>query len=253
MNYKPTRICENQYDQDLDFSNLKDNHFTVKLTEGCFGGWVHIPAWWKYYVIDANGDAKDYWIAYWFEHQQHGTTIFRASDHTTLNPGLFRLQGHGTALFYTNSRKRTDSKELNPDLEDGPPAKIVKFELRNADPHLCQKPDDVYFASYGAAVPMPAGSGEFHNPEFQFDQKHGDKSVTWANGFTGKFTFCLVVDDKGNTTNITFPQSPGAEMEAHVKDHFSGWKHKPGWYTDSYRDKDPKYVSTQIAYEITFP
>ena len=124
--------------------------------------------------------------------------------------------------------------------------------LNAADPHLCEKPDDA-FAQYDSAVPMPAGSGEFHNPDFQFDQKHRDDKIDWANGFTRKVIVCFVVDAAGNPTKISLPQSPGAALEAHIKDHIASRKYKPGWYTESYRDRNPKYVPTQMALELRFP
>ena len=45
--YNPEQICPQAFDETLDFSDLKGNHFEVQLSSGCFGGWVKIPTWWN--------------------------------------------------------------------------------------------------------------------------------------------------------------------------------------------------------------
>ena len=127
-----------------------------------------------------------------------------------------------------------------------PPLQLVTVQVQEIDPHLCAKEDDAYFAEHGPAVPRPAGSPIFHNPEFLFDVKHTDNTINWANGFRGKVIVCFVVDEKGMPTAISFPQSPGEDLENHIKNDFSGWRFKPGSFNES-------QVATQMAYQIIFP
>jgi hypothetical protein len=131
--------------------------------------------------------------------------------------------------------------------------KLKEISIRDEDPHFCMKPDDAYFGQYGPAIPMPAGSGEFKNPGFSFDLKHLENKVMWANGFSGTVLVCMVIDEMGVPTNITFPQSPGMDIEDHIKEHISGWRFKPGWYYNHYDDRTPHIVPTEIAYNFGFP
>jgi hypothetical protein len=129
---------------------------------------------------------------------------------------------------------------------------VREFEVKLDDPHFCKKPDDAYFANNGHHVPMPAGSGEFHDPQFLFDTKHNDRKITWAGQFTGSVITCFVVNDAGEPTDITFPASPGTEIEEGIKAYVSGWRYKPGWYNENYRDLQPHVVSTQMAFDFLF-
>jgi hypothetical protein len=129
---------------------------------------------------------------------------------------------------------------------------IREFDIRLDDPHFCKKPDEVYFANNGHHVPMPAGSGEFHDPTFLFDTKHNDRKVTWAGQFSGSVITCLVVTDAGEPKDIAFPSSPGTEIEEGIKNYVSGWRYKPGWYNENYRDFEPHVVSTQMAFDFVF-
>lgn len=142
----------------------------------------------------------------------------------------------------------TVQKSFNP-----PKPKIKEIGVRLEDPHFCKKPDDAYLANNGRSAPQPAGSGQFHDPVFQFDALHRDNKVTWADDFKGSVIVCFVVNTKGETEHITFPQSPGEEMEKNIKDFISSARYKPGWFTESWADKTPHIVPTQIALDLIFP
>jgi hypothetical protein len=99
---------------------------------------------------------------------------------------------------------------------------------------------------------MPAGSGEFHDPTFLFDTKHNDRKVKWAGQFSGSVITCFVVTDTGEPKDIAFPSSPGTEIEEGIKNYVSGWRYKPGWYNENYRDLEPHVVPTQMAFDFVF-
>lgn len=128
--------------------------------------------------------------------------------------------------------------------------KLSRINIRAADPHICTKPDDAYYANHGMAVPQPAGSGEQHNPTFLFDSRHEDDKVAWAGDFKGTVPVCFLVDTKGNPTNISLYQSPGPELEEHIKTIIGGFRYKPGTVTKSYRDRDPQPIAVQMAVDV---
>jgi len=105
--YNPGRLCENAWQSDVHHENDKINHFTVDLTEGCFGGYVHFPKTWtgQWWTQPADPNVSDYWVAYWFSGGQpdgpytvnHGGALRYTSNEV-------RLQGHGKIMFYTNTK-----------------------------------------------------------------------------------------------------------------------------------------------------
>jgi len=259
VNYRNDTICEN-VGKDFDFSGAHVDRFKVTLHEGCFSDWIHVPSSWQYWKVTPAGNSADSWIAYWFPNDSAGMGPYAANAQYSINKNThepFRLQGRGTYTFYTNqptpqpTEKSGDS--TTPDAFQAAPPKVKTVTINDSDPHFCMKPDDAYFAQWGAAVPMPAGTGEFKNPEYLFDTKHMDNKVTWANDFSGKLIICLIVDENGLPTDFTFPASPAKDLADHITNLFSGNHYKPGWYYENYRDRTPHIVKTQIAYELTFP
>lgn len=156
------------------------------------------------------------------------------------------------AYFDPSTHKAAPAPPGKPPFQTVHP-KVKNIGIRATDPHFCNdKPDDVYFAQFGPAIPMPAGTGEFKNPDFRFDIRHRDNKVTWADNFKGTVTVCMIVDEQGEPTDITFPQSPGFDIESHIKVHLSGWRYKPGWYYLRYNDRTPHIVKTQLAFDFIF-
>lgn len=113
------------------------------------------------------------------------------------------------------------------------------------DPHICEKPDDAYYAHYGPAVPHPAGYQDYSDPKFLFDTRHNDQVVNWTNGFTGTVPVCFIVNEAGNPDDIRFVQSPGKDMEDHMRTQISGWRYEPGRY-----DNNP--IRVQLAFNFVF-
>jgi hypothetical protein len=104
--YNPSNICASAFDQNLDFSNLQENRLTIELTEGCFGGWVHLPRSWNFWHTQPAVYTQGFWYAFWFANDPHSIGPFSPNDTRTLNVNvhdLFRLQGHGTIMFYNNT------------------------------------------------------------------------------------------------------------------------------------------------------
>jgi len=131
--------------------------------------------------------------------------------------------------------------------------KIKQLGIHPTDPHYCMKPDDAQFRGLENTA-VCGGCRQFHDPSFLFDVKYQlDSHVTWANNFTGTVPVCLVVDEKGEPGNFTFPASPGKDIEDHIKDMISGWRWKPGWYQEGYADHEHHVIKTQMAYDIAFP
>jgi hypothetical protein len=101
------KVCDDAYDQNFDFSNSRENHFSVNLRP-CFGGWVRVPIWWDTWRTQPKSPSN-YWMAIWFdgEHEPSGPYFtndllnFKAPVHQP-----FRVEGHGTTIFYTNQPAR---------------------------------------------------------------------------------------------------------------------------------------------------
>jgi hypothetical protein len=123
---------------------------------------------------------------------------------------------------------------------------LTNIRVDETDPHICEKPDDAYYAHHGPAVPHPAGYQDYSNPRFLFDTKHRDNIVNWANGFKGTVPVCFIVDEKGNPADIRFPQSPGKELEDNIRDNILSMRYSPGTY-----GQGP--IRIQMAFNILFP
>jgi hypothetical protein len=221
-------VCENAFNHTLDFSNYKDNNFKVALQEGCFGDWVKIPSWWKEWHCNQASDPATYWVAFWYANDSpHG--IYKANATFNLNKGvhdLFRLQGHGTILFYTNQPSRTSepTEAKNPDAKSVPfqPAlpKLTQLDIRGDNPHYCDRSRD--------AIKDTMGVTGIYEPKFSFSDTHEGNTITWANGFTGTVPVCFVVDELGTPADIYFIQSPPEYIEKHILSIMRGWHFKPG-------------------------
>ncbi len=122
---------------------------------------------------------------------------------------------------------------------------LSHLSVRNDDSHLCDKPADAYYAQQGMFFDADRGRG--NPPEFLFNTRHDDDTINWANGFRGKVPVCLIVDEKGNTADIRFPQSPGAAIEGKIKERISGWRYKPGYILGTHA-----VVKCQLAFEFSF-
>jgi hypothetical protein len=125
-----------------------------------------------------------------------------------------------------------------------PPA-ISHIDPQDTDPHICEKPDDAYFAHRGPAVPHPAGYQDYSNPKFLFDLNHSDNTVNWANGFKGVVPVCFIVDEKGTPDDVRFPQSPGEELEKHIKSEILSMRYSPGMLGGS-------PIRVQMAFNLDF-
>ncbi len=132
-------------------------------------------------------------------------------------------------------------------------ADLSTLDVHPADPHTCEKPDAAYYANWGPERPAPAGSGQLRDPQFLFDVRHEENETTinWAAGFRGTVPVCFVVDANGDPADIRFPQSPGTDLEEHIKAKIGGWRYKPGTITQSWLDQ-PHPIAVQIAFDFVF-
>lgn len=226
--YNSGNICGTDFDTNLDFSNSKASHFSVPLKTGCFSVWVTVPSWWKDWHVQPSGDGNAFWIAYWFVNDHYPIGPYYSSDQYSFNKPIhdaFRLQGNGTAVFFTNARgakaaERGDDQPTE-NVQPAPIPKLGYLQVYEGDGHICNKPDDVVYEENG-----------FY-PPFRFDihQNNFDgtaKGVNWSDGFKGKVPVCYIVDDKGNPVNIHLLQSLGnPALEKRIVDVVGGWRYQP--------------------------
>jgi hypothetical protein len=102
--YRPHVICDKAFETDQHFENDPRHHISVVLQDGCFSGFVFLPRAWRTWHTQPVGDQTGYWVAYWFANQPEPSGPYQANS-TWFNytpPYTFRLQGHGTILFYEN-------------------------------------------------------------------------------------------------------------------------------------------------------
>jgi hypothetical protein len=252
INYNPHTICPDAFNEDLDFSKKDIRYFDVKLREGCFGGFVHLPSSWHTWEDQPIGDQQGYWIAYWIANEANSRGPFYPNSKSVLNLSVTRLQGHGTVRFYTNVDAPAPTQSLD---SPNPLPALSRLSVFHIDSHICEKPPEAYYAitqqKFDASSEYGSAS-DGHSPEFLFDSNHFDGTITWGNGFKGKIPVCLLVDTKGGVSNINFPQSPGKEIEDHIKSIVAGW-HFKGAYVTKWGDPSIPYpVSVQLADMFTF-
>ena len=97
-------VCDDAWKADIHHDNADIDHFTVTLHDGCFSGYIYLPKKWPTWGTQPVGNDQNIdWIAYWFP----GSTPqgpYRPGQVYNLeyHPRQFRLQGHGTYIFYSN-------------------------------------------------------------------------------------------------------------------------------------------------------
>jgi TonB family protein len=206
INYNSTKICSGAYDKNLDFSTLHESHFEVTTQDGCFSGWVHVPSSWRDWHSEPTGEAKDTWLAFWFPNDVNGTPPAFVNERTGYNKPVhepFRLQGHGTFVFYTNQPTPSIPAE-NPTSSPGP-----------YDP--VPDKDGVYKPGNGVVSPVIISKVESEYSE-------GARRMHW----TGTVVATGVVQEDGTITQIRIPESPGMGLDDKVIEALRKWKFKPG-------------------------
>jgi hypothetical protein len=249
INYNQNTICPDAFDEDLDFSKKNIRYFDVKLHEGCFGGFVHIPGSWHTWETQPVGDQSGYWIAFWIANESNARGPFYLNSKYNLTLNVTRLQGHGTVRFYTNIDAPVPTSEFTATPENPLPT-VSKLYNHTMDPHVCKKPADAYYSEPDYRFPGQNGETGPDWPQFLFDTNHFDGNITWANGFKGKVPVCVLIDENGNPGNISFPQSPGKELEDHITNILMGWHFKGGYMNHGWDPPTP--VQCQMAWMFTF-
>ena len=248
MNYQPNTICAESVTEDLDFSKENVRYFDIKLHEGCFGGFVHIPHTWQHWETQPAGDQAGFWNAIWIANESNSRGPFFANDNRELMYNVARFQGHGTMRFYTNIDAPAPAASESSERHEPQLPQISQLSIHHTDPHICDKPAEAYYAETGLLFKGGEQGGE--PPEFLFDDFHFDGKITWANGFKGKLPVCFLVDEKGNPGNVQFPQSPGREIEEHIKMILMAWHFKGGYLKFTY--DPPRPVPCEMAEMFTF-
>jgi hypothetical protein len=231
VNYHANVICPDSVTEDLDFSQKNIRYFDLKLHEGCFGGFVHIPHTWHNWENEPIGDQTGFWFAIWIANESTSRGAFFANDNHDFNYNVARFQGHGTMRFYTNIDAPAPTSSESSERQEPQLPQISQLSIHHTDPHICDKPASAYYAETGGRFTGkdPNGGSDGEGPEFLFDSNHFDGKITWANGFKGKVPVCLIVDEQGNPGNIHFPQSPGKEIEGHIREIIMGWHYNGGF------------------------
>jgi len=142
------------------------------------------------------------------------------------------------------SQKRQARDPYQPTLP-----KLSRMTTHEADPHICQKPDDAFWPYQN---PVAGGSDQHSAPKFLFDASHADEKINWANGFKGVVPVCFMVDEHGNSANITFFQSPGKELEERITAQIKAWRYKPGMLKHGWSDENPQPIKVQLAFDFVF-
>ncbi len=254
VNYREL-VCDNAWQNDIQEPEV--NHFTVEFHEGCFGKIVRLPEGQHAWHLQPVGNDPQWWVAIWVQDATHPFGVFDRDQFqklTTIPGRSFRFQGEEGAevLFYTDdvvhsvtSSNGSSSPKSDESTTATPEKRLSHVTTEEADPHICEKPDDSYYAHYGPAVPHPAGYQDYSNPNFLFDTRHEDQVVNWTNGFTGTVPVCFIVNEQGNPEDIRFVQSPGKDIEDHIRKQLSGWRYEPGRYDD-------KPIRVQLAFKLIF-
>ncbi|HYA17955.1 MAG TPA: c-type cytochrome [Bryobacteraceae bacterium] len=113
-------ICPGALNQNLDFSDLKQNHLVVQLRENCFGGLVILPKAWSYWYADAAGEQKGQWHAWWFENDSAPLGPFFQGRKDILGKpahAAFRMEGRGSVFFYNEQREPSQATREQPRLQ----------------------------------------------------------------------------------------------------------------------------------------
>lgn len=250
--YASTKICEDALAQQEDHRlDSGINRISFNLPEGCFGSLLGIPNAWHNFWFQPQGDQTGWWVSIWIagEATPRGPFVPNTLSDFDLQRRMFRLQGHGTILFYSNDvvpAQPTSGSASPSNLSPLP--QVSQLTIHHTDPHICEKPAEAYYAETGLLFRGGEQGGE--PPEFLFDDLHFDGKITWANGFKGKLPVCLLVDEKGNPRNVQFPQSPGREIEERIKMILMAWHFKGGYLKFNY--DPPRPVPCEIAEMFTF-
>ena len=233
----------------MDFREVEKNHFPITLPEGCFGPLVRIPKTWHDWEYQPTGAQNGWWVAFWLTGETRPRGPFgpeHIADFDT-HYGFFRMQGHGDILLYSNDVVPTSNSTATPTTTpfEAKTPPLVRLDVRSTDPHICAKPDTAY---YDNAFQPGFGHDQFqHQPlNFLFDTKHLDRVISWSNGFTGTVPICFIIDGDGTPKDLRFVQSPGKEIEDHVRDYISGWRYQPAMYKDA-------PFPVQVAFNFVFP
>jgi len=97
------RVCDDAWQRDLHYEDDEIDHVSVTLHEGCFSGYLYLPKSWNAWWVQPSGDQNGDWIAIWMPGgSPAGPYSPNQGNQFQGNPLQFRLQGHGTYIFYSN-------------------------------------------------------------------------------------------------------------------------------------------------------
>lgn len=141
------QICNDAYQTETHYDKENPPYIDIRLKDGCFGGFVGLPAKWQTWQTQMLGSDPTDWVAYWAAGVTQPVGPYSAtqanSKSITLSvpQGQLRLQGKGTLRFYriTGDMHSTPAPATPPErAESGLPAAPPQPQkpLHPAEPSL---------------------------------------------------------------------------------------------------------------------
>jgi len=235
--YNATRVCDDAFAKQLDYSKSEVTHFEITLSDGCWSGIVTVPNWWMRnmdgFNVQSSGDQQGFWVAYWFTPFVTPTHIF-GPNHTAFFQnagGSFRTQGRGKIICFTHNAPLRPEPTSKPAPEPTPtsPPTVGPAET---DPI----PDEhgVYKAGGRVSPPVLISKVE---PEFSDEARN----AKWS-GIVSAF---VVIGVDGTIQDIAITHSPGMGIDEKVNETLHRWKFTPG-------QLDGHPVPTRAKIDVTF-
>jgi TonB family protein len=207
ISYNNIQICTDAFEQNFDFSDFKNNHFTIPLREGCFGGIVKTPSAWHSWVTEPSGDQNGFWYAIWIVGERQGIGPMFANDNRNLTYNKARFQGHGSLLFYTNDVLPIPTS----------PSQLPKSLQLQGTPQLDE--NGIYSVGNGVSEPVVIARVE---PEYTDEAR--------AVHFKDVVTVSVVVRVDGSIRDITFKNPPGYGLDEQIIQALGRWKFRPAQF-----------------------
>jgi TonB family protein len=237
INYNATRVCDDAFAKQIDYSKSEITHFEITLSNGCWSGIVTVPNWWMRnmdgFNVQSSGDQQGFWVSYWFTPFVTPTHIY-GPNHTAFFQnagGSFRTQGHGKIIFFTHNAPLHPEPTSKPAVEPTP--------TTPSEPHPAETdpiPDEHGVYQVGGRVSSPVLISKVE-PEFSDEAR----KTKWS----GIVSASVVIGVDGTIQDIAITNSPGMGIDEKVVETLHRWKFRPGQL-----DGNPVPVRSKI--DVTF-
>jgi hypothetical protein len=207
--YNATRLCDDAFKSEYDFSKSEKSHIVIELHDGCWSSFVYLPNWWPIgsiggdFFAQSTGDLTGFWMKIWLGGQN-------APDAALFGPNFaqefqsmgnsFRLQGHGKVVFFTHkpSHDEDEASDKSADQSDAKSAPAIPTDYKK---EFCDEPDTVNVTGDNYVATL--SSGCFHGPikipwseyDMHHSMKEGDWAAVWCEGQTKPWRVLAYYDD----------------------------------------------------------